>query len=222
MELADDGIQAADRDAARDRRRDRSSTRQSDMTARSIATTNPGKIREIQGILDGVPVELRDAGGLSRHRRARGDRRDVRRERAAQGALLLAATPGCLRSPTTRASRSRRSAALPGVHSARWDGDDYADQVRGDYRELAARRARRRAPARFVAHVALAHDGRILFEPTGIVEGEIAPEPRGRTASATTRSSSTRRTAARWPRSPVMKKPQSATAGRRSPRCVNS
>ncbi len=33
--------------------------------------------------------------------------------------------------------------------------------------------------ARFVCHVALADRGRILFETTGIIEGEIAPEPRG-------------------------------------------
>src|SRR5262249_29749101 len=35
------------------------------------------------------------------------------------------------------------------------------------------------SPARFVAHIALADGSRILFEATGIVEGQIAPEPRG-------------------------------------------
>jgi len=35
------------------------------------------------------------------------------------------------------------------------------------------------SPARFVAHVAVARDGLIVFECTGIVEGRIAPEPRG-------------------------------------------
>ena len=35
------------------------------------------------------------------------------------------------------------------------------------------------APRRSVAHVALADRGAIQFEATGIVEGTIAPEPRG-------------------------------------------
>jgi XTP/dITP diphosphohydrolase len=30
-----------------------------------------------------------------------------------------------------------------------------------------------------VAHIALAHDGNILYEATGIIQGEIAPEPKG-------------------------------------------
>jgi XTP/dITP diphosphohydrolase len=34
--------------------------------------------------------------------------------------------------------------------------------------------------ARFVAAVAFAEDGRIAFETEGVVNGEIAPEPRGR------------------------------------------
>ena len=42
-----------------------------------------------------------------------------------------------------------------------------------------ARARRERSAARFVCHVALADRGRILFETTGIIEGEIAPEPRG-------------------------------------------
>jgi XTP/dITP diphosphohydrolase len=46
------------------------------------------------------------------------------------------------------------------------------------YRELAAR-GRRGSPARFVAHLALAKGDRICFEATGVVEGEIASEPRG-------------------------------------------
>jgi XTP/dITP diphosphohydrolase len=35
------------------------------------------------------------------------------------------------------------------------------------------------SPARFVAHIALADEGRVTFEATGTVEGRIAAEPRG-------------------------------------------
>jgi XTP/dITP diphosphohydrolase len=66
----------------------------------------------------------------------------------------------------------------PGVHSARWNGTDYAVKFAAIYRELAARGVSTSA-ARFVAHVALADGGAIRFEATGIVEGTIAPEPRG-------------------------------------------
>ena len=75
-----------------------------------VATTNPGKIREIAGILHGRAgrrcVTLR---GLPADRRAGGDRRDVRGERAAQGALLRRRARACPASPTTPASRSTRS-----------------------------------------------------------------------------------------------------------------
>ena len=65
------------------------------------------------------------------------------------------------------------------------------------YRDLTARGASDSA-ARFVAHIALAHGDRILFEATGIIDGEIAPVPRGSTASVTTRSSITRPTTSPW------------------------
>ena len=66
----------------------------------------------------------------------------------------------------------------PGVHSARWHGTDYAVKFRKIY-ELLQERGVSGSPARFVCHVALADQGRILYEATGIVDGEIAPEPRG-------------------------------------------
>ena len=35
------------------------------------------------------------------------------------------------------------------------------------------------SPARFVCALALARDGKVLFETRGVVEGAIAPEPKG-------------------------------------------
>ena len=66
----------------------------------------------------------------------------------------------------------------PGVHSARWHGTHYPTKFAVIYRELAAR-GLTTSPARFVAHIAVANAGQILFEATGTVEGQIAPEPRG-------------------------------------------
>jgi XTP/dITP diphosphohydrolase len=66
----------------------------------------------------------------------------------------------------------------PGVHSARWHGSDYPTKFAVIYRELAAR-GLETSPARFVAHIAVADAGRILFEATGVIEGKIAGEPQG-------------------------------------------
>ena len=76
----------------------------------------------------------------------------------------------------------------PGVHSARWNGRDYAVKFAGHLPrpEGAGRLRQRRAIRR--PHRTGARD-RILFEATGIIDGEIAPVPRGVTASVTTPSS---------------------------------
>ena len=66
----------------------------------------------------------------------------------------------------------------PGVQSARWQGTDYHVKFAAISREL-ARQGLATSAARFVARVALARGGTIVFESTGVVEGEIAPEPRG-------------------------------------------
>lgn len=67
---------------------------------------------------------------------------------------------------------------IPGVHSARWEGTDYAVKFQKIYEHLESRNALGSA-ARFVCRVALAADGRIVFESEGVVEGRIADEPRG-------------------------------------------
>jgi XTP/dITP diphosphohydrolase len=66
----------------------------------------------------------------------------------------------------------------PGVHSARWHGTDYPTKFAAIYRVLDQKEVAT-SPARFVAHIAVADGPRILFEGTGIVEGEITREPRG-------------------------------------------
>jgi XTP/dITP diphosphohydrolase len=67
---------------------------------------------------------------------------------------------------------------IPGVHSARWEGSDYAVKFRRIYERLRERGAHG-SSARFVCALALAANGRIEYETEGRVEGEIAPEPRG-------------------------------------------
>ena len=149
-----------------------------------VATTNPGKVREINGILATPalagaqgPVELvsltefpdlvepEETGATFA-------------ENARLKALYYAEATGL---PSVADDSGLEIDALdkaPGVHSARWHGTDYAVKFRKIY-ELLRERGANGSPARFVCHVALAERGRILFETTGIIEGQIAPEPRG-------------------------------------------
>jgi XTP/dITP diphosphohydrolase len=142
-----------------------------------IATTNAGKVREIRGILEGVPVELHwlsEFSGIP--------------EPEETGATF--ADNACLKAryysdktglPAVADDSGIEIDALggaPGVQSARWHGTDYRVKFAAIYSELARLRLTT-SPAHFVAHVAVARDGRIVFESAGTIDGRIAPEPRG-------------------------------------------
>jgi XTP/dITP diphosphohydrolase len=142
-----------------------------------LATTNPGKLREIRGILTEAPVELvslEQYPGIEEPE----ETGVTFEENARLKALYYAAKTGL---PAVADDSGLVIDALdgaPGVHSARWHGDHYPTKFAVIYRELAARELAT-SPARFVAHIAVADGGRILFEATGVVEGKIASEPRG-------------------------------------------
>lgn len=142
-----------------------------------VATTNPGKIREIRGILDGAPFELvtlADLPAIVEPEETGATFADNARLKA----LYYSAATGL---PSVADDSGIEIDALdkaPGVHSARWQGFDYAVKFRKIY-ELLEEKGVATSPARFVAAVAFAEDGRIAFESRGVVEGTIAPEPKG-------------------------------------------
>jgi XTP/dITP diphosphohydrolase len=142
-----------------------------------IATTNAGKIREIRGILDGLPIALETLERFPAI--AEPDETGTTfAENARLKALYYAEKTGL---PAVADDSGIEIEALenaPGIHSARWHGTDYPAKFAAIYRELAVR-GLTTSRARFVAHIALAHQGRVLFEATGTVDGQIAPEPRG-------------------------------------------
>ena len=167
-----------------------------------VATTNPGKLSEIEDILArraGSRVELVIAARFSSHRRTGRNRRHLRRERAAEGAVLLRGAPGL---PSVADDSGLEIDALdnaPGVHSARWHGTDYAVKFpkiyellreRGVATQPGAVRLPRRAGATRPDH---------LRSDRRSIEGEIAPSRGERTASATTPSFSIRPSAAPLP-----------------------
>jgi XTP/dITP diphosphohydrolase len=142
-----------------------------------IATTNAGKLREIRLALAGAPVQLLTLDKSIPEPEETGA---TFADNATLKATYYAKRTG---RPTVAEDSGLSIDALggrPGVLSARYPGDTYAEKFANLYRELTAHP--RPWTARFVcalAFVANAHDGAVTFACEAAVEGEIAPEPRG-------------------------------------------
>lgn len=144
-----------------------------------IATTNPGKLREIGPLLAGTPVELVTLDrwpGLE----APEETGKTFEENARLKALYYAKATGM---PTVAEDSGLEIDALggaPGVESARYAGVDtpYPEKFAMIYERLRPF-DQSRWTARFVCALALVDGQRVLFETRGTVEGVIAPEPRG-------------------------------------------
>jgi XTP/dITP diphosphohydrolase len=148
-----------------------------------IATTNPGKLREIADILSPVVgpgpqqvelLTLRDFPTIVEPEETGATFADNARLKA----LYYSDAIGL---PCVADDSGIEIAALgniPGVHSARWEGTDYDVKFRRIY-ELLRQRGVTGSAARFVCYVAVADAGAITFEAEGVVNGEVAPEPRG-------------------------------------------
>ncbi len=147
------------------------------MTKLVVATTNPGKVREINDILSGAGIDLVPLDtfpGLIEPE----ETGTTFAENARLKALYYAQATGL---PSVADDSGLEIEALdnaPGVHSARWQGTDYAVKFRKIY-ELFQERGLETSAARFVCHVALADQGRVIYTTEGIVNGQIAPAPRG-------------------------------------------
>ena len=143
-----------------------------------VATTNAGKLREIREILRETGIELLSLEDVGDDIPEPEETGATFAENSRLKARYYNARTGL---PSVADDSGIEIDALngaPGVHSARWHGEHYPTKFAVIYGEL-ARQGLTTSPARFVAHVALADEGRIVFEATGTVEGEIAAEPRG-------------------------------------------
>jgi XTP/dITP diphosphohydrolase len=142
-----------------------------------IATTNTGKVREIRGILEGIPVELHwlsEFPGIPEPEETGATFADNARLKA----RYYSDKTGLPAVADDSGIEIDALGGAPGVQSARWHGTDYRVKFAAIYSELARLRLTT-SPARFIAHVAVARDGRIVFESAGTIDGRIAPEPRG-------------------------------------------
>jgi XTP/dITP diphosphohydrolase len=142
-----------------------------------VATTNPGKVREIKEILEGLDVEL---GTLADHPGVpeAEETGSTFAENARMKALHYARATGL----TTVAEDSGLAIdaldGAPGIHSARYNGNTYTEKFARLFAELDLRGAAE-STARFVCALTLVQDGQVVFETEGTVEGRITREPRG-------------------------------------------
>jgi XTP/dITP diphosphohydrolase len=142
-----------------------------------IATTNPGKLKEIAGILHDVPVTLltlSDCGPVPEP----DETGATFAQNAAMKARYYAAATGLVSVADDSGLEIDALDRAPGVHSARWHGTDYPAKFR-KIQELFRERGVTGSTARFVCHIAVARGNDLLFEARGVVEGTIAPEARG-------------------------------------------
>jgi XTP/dITP diphosphohydrolase len=144
-----------------------------------LATTNPGKLREIVAILAGVPFEIRTLSDYPGIAPAPETGRSFA-ENARVKALYYAALTDQLTAAEDSGLEIDALAGAPGVESARWGGADatYPEKFALLYDALRSK-GTVASPARFVCSVALVRGRDILFETEGAVKGRIALEPRG-------------------------------------------
>jgi XTP/dITP diphosphohydrolase len=143
------------------------------------ATTNRGKLKEIAQLLAGAPVELATLADYPDVEPPEETGRTLA-ENARLKALYYAQYTGELTVAEDSGLEIDALDGAPGVESARFGGVDatYPEKFALLYDALKARKGAARS-ARFVCALALARDGKVIFETHGTVEGEIAPEPKG-------------------------------------------
>jgi XTP/dITP diphosphohydrolase len=144
-----------------------------------VATTNPGKLREIRRILGGMSVELLGLADVAAVAEPE-ETGETFEANARLKAEYYAAHAGLLTVAEDSGLVIDALDGEPGVRSARYLRPDatYDERFADIFRRLDALPDRPRT-ARFVAAVACVDPSRVRFETTGVVEGAIARAPQG-------------------------------------------
>jgi XTP/dITP diphosphohydrolase len=148
-----------------------------------VATTNPGKIREIRDVLDGLPIRLLTLSDLSVDIPTPEETGRTFAANAAIKALAYAEASGLATVAEDSGLAIDALGGRPGVESARYPGDDYPEKFRNLYRELVPHP--RPWTASYVcalAFVPVAPPGArldVAYATEATVEGEITDVPRG-------------------------------------------
>lgn len=142
-----------------------------------LATTNPGKLREIRALLQGVPFEVRSLEGMA-DIEAPEETGATFEANALLKARYYAEATGLLAVADDSGLEIDAMDGRPGVLSARYPGATYAARFANIWHEMADS-GRPDRSARFVCAIALATPDAVLFATRGTVEGEILRESRG-------------------------------------------
>jgi XTP/dITP diphosphohydrolase len=145
-----------------------------------VATTNPGKLREIRTLMSDAPVRLvslADVPPIEEPEEAGG----TFEENALLKARHYASHSGLWTVAEDSGLVIDALGGEPGVRSARFLRLDatYPERFAEIFRRLDASPGQPRR-ARFVAALASVDRGEVIYETTGVVEGAIADAPRGR------------------------------------------
>jgi len=144
-----------------------------------VATSNRNKVREIHELLAGSGVDL-----ITLDRWPDLAPPEETGQTFEENARIKAFYYGQATGELTVAEDSGLSIdaldGAPGVESARFGGTDLSYPEKFALIDAALRlKGDRESTARFVCALALVHDGRVLFEARGTIEGRISPEPKG-------------------------------------------
>ena len=154
-----------------------------------IATTNPGKLREIRRILGTANVDLmslRDFAPVPEPDETGATFEENARLKALYYDAVVTSTAAAVQCGpfyTVAEDSGLEVDALngqPGVHSARFLRPDatYPERFEEIHRRLERSPSAPRS-ARFVAAIAVVYASAVIYEARGVVEGEIAPAARG-------------------------------------------
>ena len=154
-----------------------------------MATTNPDKLQEIRGVLLNIPcalVTLRDLAPVPEPEEAGLTFGENARLKATYYASRLVDPLGAAERARVLTVAEDSGIVIdalhgePGVRSARFVRPDatYPERMAEINRRLAAQPDRPRT-ARYICAVTVVRDGKVVYETTGAVEGEVATEPQG-------------------------------------------
>lgn len=144
-----------------------------------MATTNAGKLREIRAVMSRAPVTLLSLSDLPPIEEPE-ETGATFEENARLKALYYASQTGLWTVAEDSGLVIDALGGEPGVLSARFLRPDasYSERFAEIFKRLDARADRPRT-ARFVSALASVADSAVVYETTGVVEGEIAAAPRG-------------------------------------------
>ncbi len=143
----------------------------------ALATKNPGKIKEIHSILDGLPIELIGLCELSIEELPPEDGRTFE-ENALKKARFVSRTSGLTAIADDSGLEVDALGGRPGVYSARYGGRTDEERYLKLLEELEGIPEQGRT-ARFHCVIALVSPGGVEKTFEGVLEGRITTAPRG-------------------------------------------